>query len=148
MEKKLTFIFDSVSGNESFARNVVASFCLSLNPSVDEIIDIKTAVSEAVTNVIVHAYPEGVGKVKINVTLKNSRVYISVKDSGKGIECISKAIEPFFTTKPDQDRSGMGFTVIESFMDNVSVKNNKGKGVTVYMVKKILGTDKCETMAW
>ena len=147
MEKKLTFIFDSISGNECFARNLVASFCLSLNPSVDEIIDIKTAVSEAVTNAIVHAYPSQVGKVKIDVTLKNNIVYISVKDNGVGIECISKAVEPFYTTKADEERTGMGFTVMESFMDNVRVRNNSKKGITVYMSKRINGNFECETIS-
>lgn len=141
LRNKMSFTFDSLTENESFARNVVASFCLPLNPTVDEIIEIKTAVSEAVTNCVVHAYPTKVGKITIEVGLDKDTIYIAVKDKGKGIEDIEKALEPFYTTKPEQERTGMGFTVMESFMDSVSVSRNKHNGITVTMRKTIKGSE-------
>ena len=128
--------FKAIRENESFARNVVASFILSLNPSLNELEDIKTAVSEAVTNVIVHAYPDKQGFVTIKVSTLANRVSISVSDNGIGIQDIERALTPFYTSKPDQERSGMGFTVMESFMDKLEVKNNK-EGLTVSMIKDI-----------
>lgn len=134
---KMTIIIKALTENEGFIRNAVASFCLPLNPTVDEIIEIKTAVSEAVTNVIVHAYPNKIGTIKLQAEIKNNTLYISIKDYGKGIFDIEKAIQPFFTTKSQEERTGMGFTVMESFMDKVKVKANKQKGVTVFMEKAI-----------
>lgn len=134
---RMSLVFKSLSQNEAFARNVVANFCLPLNPTVDEIIEIKTAVSEAVTNSIVHGYPNKIGDIRIDAELKGGNLYISVKDYGEGIEDIEKALEPFYTSKPEQERTGMGFTVIESFMDKFYVKNNQKRGVTIYMVKNI-----------
>lgn len=128
--------FKAIRENESFARNVVASFILPLNPSLNELEDIKTAVSEAVTNVIVHAYPDRQGYVTIKVSTLANRVSISVSDNGIGIQDIERALTPFYTSKPDQERSGMGFTVMESFMDKLEVKNNK-EGLTVSMIKDI-----------
>ncbi len=128
--------FKAIRENESFARNVVASFILPLNPSLNELEDIKTAVSEAVTNVIVHAYPDKQGYVTIKVSTLANRVSISVSDNGIGIQDIERALTPFYTSKPDQERSGMGFTVMESFMDKLEVKNNK-EGLTVSMIKDI-----------
>ena len=128
--------FKAIRENESFARNVVASFILPLNPSLNELEDIKTAVSEAVTNVIVHAYPDKQGFVTIKVSTLANRVSISVSDNGIGIQDIERALTPFYTSKPDQERSGMGFTVMESFMDKLEVKNNK-EGLTVSMIKDI-----------
>lgn len=125
----------SLSINEGFVRSVVAGFCVESNPSLDEITDIKTAVSEAITNCVVHAYPNTVGKIDINVKLFENMVKISITDYGVGINDIEQAIQPFFTTRPDEDRSGMGFTVMESFMDEFNVIKNKNKGITVQMTK-------------
>ena len=134
---EMTLKFKSLSENESFARACVASFCLPLNPTLEEITDIKTAVSEAVTNCVVHAYPIEAGDVVINVKLIDSSIYITVKDFGIGIENIEQAKEPFYTSKPNSERSGMGFTVMESFMDNVVVTSTLGTGTTVVLSKTI-----------
>lgn len=134
-ELKLQFL--SLSENEGFARSCVASFCLPLNPSIETITDIKTAVSEAVTNCVVHAYPNKVGIIEINVKLTANQIYISVKDFGVGIEDVLKAKEPFFTSKPENERSGMGFTVMESFMDSVTVNSKPNCGTEVILVKTL-----------
>ena len=134
-ELKLEFL--SLSENEGFARSCVASFCLPLNPSVEVITDIKTAVSEAVTNCVVHAYPNTVGKIEILVKLTQNEIYISVKDFGVGIEDVIKAKEPFYTSKPESERSGMGFTVMESFMDKVTVTSKINVGTEVVLIKKL-----------
>ena len=136
-KNEMSMTVKSLSENESFVRSSVAAFCLSMNPSIDEITEIKTAVSEAVTNCVVHAYPDKVGDILIKVKLTDDSVLISVTDYGVGIDNLEKAIEPFFTTKPDDDRSGMGFTVIESFMDSFKLERNKTAGVTVSMTKRI-----------
>lgn len=136
---EMTLIVDAKSVNEGFVRSAVAAFCVPLNPTLDEITDIKTAVSEAVTNSIVHAYPNQKGEIIIKVKLSNNIIDIYVIDKGVGIIDIDKAVEPFYTTKPEQERSGMGFTVMESFMDTLKVTENKGKGITVHMTKKIEG---------
>ncbi len=128
--------FLSHSTNESFARTCVAAFCTQINPTIDEINDIKTAVSEAVTNCVVHAYPNKPGEITIQSTLYENSINIKILDNGIGIKDIEKAKEPFFTTKPDQERSGMGFTVMESFMDSLIVTNNN-RGTCVEMNKKI-----------
>lgn len=127
---------DAQPENESFARTVVASFCLNANPTLEEISDVKTAVSEAVTNAIVHAYAgRESGKIKIKCKLNKNKLSIEISDSGVGIADVEKAKEPFFTTKPDEERSGMGFTVMESFMDSLKVVSEENKGTTVYMSK-------------
>lgn len=136
-KNEMTMTVKSLSENESFVRSSVAAFCLPLNPTIDEITEIKTAVSEAVTNCVVHAYPNTVGDIVIKVKITEKDVKISVSDRGVGIDNLEKAIEPFFTTKPEEDRSGMGFTVIESFMDSFKLERNKGAGVTVHMTKHI-----------
>ena len=128
--------FKAIPENEGFARNVVASFILPLNPSLDELSDIKTAVSEAVTNVVVHAYPQSTGYVTMKVVIQDNNVSISIADNGVGIQDIERAMTPFYTSKPNEERSGMGFTVMESFMDELEVKNT-GSGVTVKMSKVI-----------
>ncbi|MGN0748776.1 MAG: anti-sigma F factor [Christensenellales bacterium] len=139
---EMTLNFKAVSENEAFARSCVAAFCLQLNPTLDEITDIKTAVSEAVTNCVVHAYPKEKGDVSINVKLTQDTAIISVSDYGVGISNFAKARQPFFTTKPDDERSGMGFTVMESFMDKVYLLKNSEKGVTVLMEKKFGESEK------
>ena len=134
---EMEITFKAISVNEGFARACVAAFCVQANPSLDELIDIKTAVSEAVTNCVVHAYPKKVGDITIKVLLKDDNsVSISIKDYGIGVKDFKKVVEPFFTTKPDQERSGMGFTVMESFMDNVVLSKNEAGGLIVTMEKK------------
>ena len=137
MKNTMEIKFKAIPENESFARSVVASFILPLNPSLNELEDIKTAVNEAITNVIVHAYPDKTGYVTMKITTNKNKVEISISDNGVGIQDIERALTPFYTSKPDEERSGMGFTVMESFMDNLTVKSVKG-GVQVNMCKEIL----------
>lgn len=134
---EMTVKFNSLSVNEGFARSVVAGFCVQLNPTLDEITDIKTAVSEAVTNCVVHAYPKHPGEIELWVGLTLDGVVIEVRDRGVGIKDFDKAREPFFSTKSTEERAGMGFTVMESFMDNVELEKNEDKGVIVRMEKKL-----------
>ena len=129
--------FLSKSNNEGFARVAVASFVSQLDPTIEELSEIKTAVSEAVTNSIVHAYEDEFGMITISAQIKGDTVTIQVKDKGKGIENVDKAKEPLFTTKVDLERSGMGFTIMENFMDKLTVKSELGKGTTVTMSKRI-----------
>ena len=121
MNNKMTVKFDSISQNESFARNVIASFILPLNPSLSELSDVKTAVSEAVTNAIVHGYPDSVGEVTLTAEISGNTVHITVSDCGVGIDDLPKALEPFYTTKPSEERSGMGFTIIKTFLLSPSI---------------------------
>lgn len=137
MEDTLELIIDSKSENESFARVAVAAFCTRLDPTLEEITDIKTAVSEAVTNCIVHGYEGGKGKIYINVNITGNTAEVIVKDNGIGIENIEKAMEPLYTTKPEQERSGMGFSFMEAFMDELEVSSARNKGTIVIMRKKI-----------
>jgi stage II sporulation protein AB (anti-sigma F factor) len=132
---KMELKFLSISNNEAFARSTVAAFCLGLNPSMDELTDIKTAVSEAVTNCVVHAYPDKPGMITMQVVLYSDYVDITISDEGIGIEDLNKAREPFWTSKPGGERSGMGFTVMESFMSSIDVSKNKNKGITINMKK-------------
>ena len=133
---------DSRSVNESFSRAVVAAFAAQLDPTVEEINDIKTAVSEAVTNCIVHGYRNSVGKIYIGVKIHDdNRVIISIRDRGCGISDIKKAREPLFTTLGG-DRAGLGFSVMESFTDKLSVRSKIGVGTTVTLCKKICGRTK------
>ena len=130
--------FNAVSKNEILSRSIVSAFLLELNPTIEELSDIKTAVSEAVTNCVVHGYDNMIGLVNMDLELIGNEITIRISDNGVGIEDIKKAREPFFTTKPQGERSGMGFTVMESFMDSVDVYNNSnGQGVTVVLKKKI-----------
>lgn len=131
------FKIPSLSTNESFARAAVAAFCTNLNPTIDEIIEIKTAVSEAVTNAIIHGYENSVGEIQIECKIKGQMVEIIVEDFGAGIANIEMAREPLYTTKPELERSGMGFAVMESYMDEVIVLSEKNVGTKVVMRKKI-----------
>ncbi len=133
MELKLL----SLSENESFARSVVGAFATQLNPTLEEVADIKTAVSEAVTNCIVHAYPGRTGDIVIKAELSGSSIKVSIQDFGVGIADIEQAKQPFFSTAGDESRSGMGFTVMETFMDEVKVESEVGRGTTVVMSKTI-----------
>ena len=135
-EMNLNFL--SKSYNESFSRSVVAAFASQLDPTIDEISDIKTAVSEAVTNSIVHAYKSGIGIIYISAKMyENGKIVIKIRDKGCGIENINQAMEPLFTTG-GSDRSGLGFAVMQSFMDKVKVISKVGKGTTVTMEKCII----------
>lgn len=125
----------SKSTNESFARVVVAAFASQLDPTIEELSDIKTAVSEAVTNAIIHGYEYSEGIVIVESTIEGNRIEIVVEDKGKGIADIKKAMEPFYTSKPDLERSGMGFTVMETFMDELIVESQLGNGTRVKMTK-------------
>jgi len=127
----------SKSQNESFARVVVAAFASQLDPTLEEISEIKTAVSEAVTNAVIHAYMDKAGLIVIKGVLLEDRIEIEIMDSGVGIESVEKAREPLYTTLPEMERSGMGFTIMEKFMDKVEVLSEKSKGTTVKMVKII-----------
>ena len=136
-KNKMNLKFLSLSENEGFARLAVASFCSSVNFGIEEISDIKTAVSEGVTNAIVHGYDGTIGEIEIECTIFESYVEIIIKDKGKGIENLKDALTPFFTTKPDKERSGMGFTVMEGFMDRMEVESKKDEGTIVKLIKNI-----------
>ena len=134
--------FPAESRNEGFARTLVSSFSTQLDPSVSEIGEIKTAVSEAVTNCIVHAYRGTRGKIELTArALENNILCIKIKDKGCGIEDVEKAMEPLYTSEPEEERAGLGFAVMESFMDKVSVKSSLGKGTIVTMTRKILSQE-------
>ena len=153
MRNEMEIIFDALSDNEGFARVAVAAFITHLNPTMEEMADIKTAVSEAVTNSIIHGYeklrgygrpgePEesekaNPGKVRLCCVLENNILHIEVIDSGKGIEDVERAMEPLYTTKPQLERSGMGFAFMEAFMDDLEVESTPGQGTKVRMIKKI-----------
>ena len=134
-KNKFNLNFYSRSVNEGFARAAVSAFAAELDPTIEEIHDIKTAVSEAVTNSIVHGYKKGEGKVKLYAKTDGNSIHINVFDKGIGIENLPKALEPFYTTKPEEERSGMGFTIMKSFMDEVLVTSKLGVGTEVYMKK-------------
>ncbi len=138
-DNEMNLEFVSKSNNEAFARITVATFASQLDPSIEEISDIKTAVSEAVTNCIIHGYEDKLGIIKIECKLRDKLIEIQITDNGKGIEDIQKAKEPLFTTKPELERSGMGFTIMESFMDELKIESVIGVGTKVTM-KKIIGS--------
>ena len=135
-ENYMVMEFLSRSSNESFARTAVATFAAQLDPTLDEIGDIKTAVSEAVTNSIVHGYPKGTeGEIELVGEIFDDTLHINVFDYGVGIKDVNEALEPFFTTKECDERSGMGFTIMESFMDGLTVRSKPGRGTTVTLRK-------------
>jgi stage II sporulation protein AB (anti-sigma F factor) len=134
-EMRLEFL--SKSSNESFARVTIAAFAAQMDPTLEEITDIKTAVSEAVTNAIIHGYEDEDGYVKILARIYPNKIVVEVSDDGKGIEDVEKARQPLYTSKPELERSGMGFTVMETFMDEVEVISAPGQGTKVRMVKYI-----------
>jgi stage II sporulation protein AB (anti-sigma F factor) len=134
----MTLQFASRSQNEAFARVAVAAFVSQLDPTLEELTDIKTVVSEAVTNSIIHGYDERVdGVVTISATIEGDRVHLVIEDTGNGIEDVEMAREPLFTTKPEMERSGMGFTIMENFMDEVAIVSSPGHGTKITMVKRI-----------
>lgn len=134
---EMQVIFDSRSSNESFARVTVASFMTALNPTVEEVSDVKTAVSEAVTNAIIHGYESEIHNIYIRCRTEGQTLYLEVRDEGKGIEDSSQAMEPLFTSKPELERSGMGFSFMEAFMDKLEVISSPGMGTVVKMEKTI-----------
>ena len=136
-KNKMHLEFDSKSENERFARVTVAAFGAQLKPIMEEISDLKTAVSEAVTNCIVHGYEGGEGTVYVDAEIMDRTVTVMIKDTGVGINDVKKAMEPLYTTKPDEDRAGMGFMFMEAFMDELEVESEPGKGTTVIMKKTI-----------
>jgi len=137
IKNKMHLEFDSKSENESFARVAVAAFCTRLDPTIEEISDIKTAVSEAVTNCVVHGYEGKEGTITIECSIQDDWVTVLVHDDGVGIENINKAMEPLYTSKPELERSGMGFSFMEAFMDELEVDSKVGFGTTVIMKKRI-----------
>lgn len=137
MRNEMKLEFDSRSCNESFARVTVAAFLTQLNPTFEEVADVKTAVSEAVTNAIIHGYEGSVGKITITCTLQGGELSVCVHDDGKGIADIARAMEPMFTTKAECDRAGMGFAFMEAFMDSLEVESEPGHGTTVRMTKRV-----------
>ncbi len=154
MNNEMKIEFDAISVNEGFARLAVAAFVSTMNPTMDELSDIKTAVSEAVTNAIIHGYENmsgygkhgdvipayetiHQGKVYMHCEIKKDTIYINIQDKGKGMADVEKAMEPLFTTKPEYNRSGMGFAFMEAFMDDLEVFSEEGSGTLVKMQKKI-----------
>ncbi len=134
--------FESKSQNESFARTVVAAFAAQLDPTIEELADIKTAVSEAVTNSIIHGYSNKIGKIKLHCIINKNELLVEIIDEGVGIENIEKAMEPLYTTRPELERSGMGFSFMEAFMDELEVVSIIGRGTTVKMKKTLLKPEK------
>ena len=138
-EETMRLEMESASHNEQFARVVVAAFLTRLDPTVEEMEDVKTAVSEAVTNAIIHGYEGGSGRIILTASVNGRELQVSIQDKGVGIPDIARAMEPLYTSKPAAERSGMGFSFMEAFMDEVEVISSVGKGTTVTM-KKTIGT--------
>lgn len=137
MKNQMKLEFDSISENEAFARVTVAAFLTQANPTLEEVADVKTAVSEAVTNAIIHGYGEEVHTVTMLARLKGQVFEVEVIDRGVGISDVAKAMEPMYTTRPELERSGMGFLFMEAFMDEVQVFSKPGKGTRVWMKKRL-----------
>lgn len=134
---RMVLEFESRSQNESFARTVVAAFAATMDPTIEELADIKTAVSEAVTNCIIHGYGDKIGMITMRCFISGNEITVEVEDYGVGIEDINKAMEPLYTTRPDLERSGMGFSFMEAFMDELEVESAVGEGTLVRMRKRI-----------
>lgn len=129
--------FSAKSENESFARLFAAGFLTHLDPTISELTDVKTAVSEAVTNAIIHGYENDTGMVELFCGYAGNHIYIEVADKGKGIENVEQAREPLYTSKPEMERSGMGFTIMETFMENVRIESRVGEGTRIFMEKTL-----------
>lgn len=136
-ENEITFIFDSCSENEGLARTVIAAFIARLDPTLEELSDVKTAVSEAVTNAVIHGYEGREGKITIHSQIEDNTVSIEISDQGVGIPDVTRAMEPLYTSKPEMERSGMGFAFMEAFMDELEVVSAEGEGTIVRMRKTI-----------
>ncbi len=144
-ENSMKFLFPAISENEQTARAVVSAFLVQADPTIEELADIRTAVSEAVTNAVVHGYRNASGDVELCVKLLAGReIYIRIKDKGCGIADIQKAMEPLYTTAPQEERAGLGFAVMQSFMDSVHVRSKPDSGTTIIMRKRLKGTS-CRT---
>lgn len=137
VSEKVSVELESYSHNEQFARVVTAVFMARLNPTMEELEDVKTAVSEAVTNCVIHAYDGCIGKIRMELSVRDNELTVLIQDWGSGIENIKQATEPLYTSKPSRDRSGMGFTFMETFMDEMEVRSAVGEGTTVVMRKRI-----------
>ncbi len=144
---EMSLEFESKSQNESFARTVVAAFAAQLDPTIEELADIKTAVSEAVTNSIIHGYANCVGIIKMHCLIRDNEITVEIQDMGVGIENIAKAMEPLYTTRPELERSGMGFSFMEAFMDELEVESTLGRGTTVIMKKRVGKAEKLKGYA-
>ena len=138
MKNQMRIFFDAISENESFARLIAAGFFAQLNPTVAQLTDVKTAVSEAVTNAIIHGYEGKGGTVELYCAYDAEKLYIEVADQGVGIGNIPQALEPLYTSKPELERSGMGFTIMETFMDSMQVNSQPGQGTRVYMEESLM----------
>ena len=136
-QNEMLLEFESKSQNESFARTVVAAFAAQLDPTIEELADIKTAVSEAVTNSIIHGYADTKGIIKMHCVISGNEILVEIIDDGFGIEDVEKAMEPLYTTRPELERSGMGFSFMEAFMDELEVESNVGIGTTIKMKKRV-----------
>ena len=137
MKNQMRLEFDSISANEAFARVAAAAFMTQMNPSMEEVADVKTAVSEAVTNAIIHGYGGGVHKIILTGEIEDDWLMLTVEDQGVGIADIKKAMEPLYTSRPELERSGMGCLFMEAFMDEIRVESEPGKGTRVFMKKRI-----------
>ena len=137
MSNKMKITFSAVSENESFARTAVAAFIMSLNPTLEQITDVKTAVSEAVTNCVVHGYPNIDGEVTIECEIMNSILHIKISDCGVGIENLTQVLEPFYSSKAIEEHAGMGFTIMRTFMDSFNIESTVNVGTTVTMSKSL-----------
>lgn len=143
--QKVIIELESDPKNEAFARVAVAAYAARLNPTIEEISDIKTAVSEAVTNAIIHGYNGGTGRIMLVCGIDGNELLVEVTDKGVGIQDIEKAMEPMYTSRPELERSGMGFAFMQTFMDKVTVDSTPGQGTTVKMIKRIAKEDIMET---
>lgn len=148
MKKEIRLEFDAISENEGLARVVIAAFLTQTDPTLEELQDVKTAVSEAVTNAIVHGYEEHGGRIVMEARLENGILQVSITDKGIGIEDVSRAMQPMYTTKPDCERSGMGFAFMEAFMDKVEVESTPGEGTSVHMWKAFKGAVLIQAAVW
>ena len=137
MNDRMELIFTSLSKNEAFARMVISAFLVPENPTLSVISEVRTAVSEAVTNAVVHAYADGEGKIILRAEIKDGKIFVEVEDFGKGIEDVEQAMRPFFTTRAEDERTGMGFAMMQSFMDELDVRSKPGEGTKVLMIKRL-----------
>ena len=148
MKKEICLEFDAISENESLARVVIAAFLTQLDPTLEELQDVKTAVSEAVTNAIIHGYEEQKGKVVLEASLYGGLLEVTISDKGKGIENVTRAMQPLFTTGSEQERSGMGFSFMEAFMDKIEVESSLGEGTSVHMWKSFQDKSLITPILW
>ena len=137
MNNQMELTFTALAENEAFARMVVSAFLVRANPTLGVLSEVRTAVSEAVTNAIVHAYDDEAGKVRLRAAMQGDLLRIEVEDYGRGMEDVNRAMEPFYTTQPDKERTGMGFSLMQSFMDSVEVQSAVGSGTLVVMCKRL-----------